>query len=166
MKIDDDHMYHGAALTQIAEHPQFTAINRLTTATGGARSTFRINHNIGIYLKYATSARRPYLEYQFTFVENHLQEIDEIAAKVERAFVVLVCVRAREICCLSAADLRGLVQRRQGAVGFAEDQCTVIATLPKNKKVRVYVNQPNKKGAILGNPLLIARKSFPSVLFE
>jgi len=25
--IDDDHMFHGAALTQIAEHPAFTAIN-------------------------------------------------------------------------------------------------------------------------------------------
>jgi hypothetical protein len=31
MKIADDHLYHGAALLQIAEHAQFTAINRLTT---------------------------------------------------------------------------------------------------------------------------------------
>jgi len=29
MNIDDNHMYHGAALIQIAEHPQFTAINSL-----------------------------------------------------------------------------------------------------------------------------------------
>ena len=29
MKIDDDHMYHGAVLLQIAEHPRFTAINTI-----------------------------------------------------------------------------------------------------------------------------------------
>ena len=29
MKIRDDHMFHGAALIQIAEHPRFTAINSL-----------------------------------------------------------------------------------------------------------------------------------------
>lgn len=29
MKIHDDHLYHGAALTQIAEDDQFTAINAL-----------------------------------------------------------------------------------------------------------------------------------------
>jgi len=27
MRINDDHMYHGAALTQIVEHPTFKAVN-------------------------------------------------------------------------------------------------------------------------------------------
>lgn len=35
MKIHDDHLYHGAALTQIAEHPLFIAINALKV--GGKR---------------------------------------------------------------------------------------------------------------------------------
>lgn len=29
MKMNNDHMYHGAALTQIAEHPEFTAIKTI-----------------------------------------------------------------------------------------------------------------------------------------
>ena len=29
MKIRDEHLYHGAVLNQIAEHPRFTAINTI-----------------------------------------------------------------------------------------------------------------------------------------
>jgi hypothetical protein len=46
MKINDDHMYRGAALTQIAEHPRFTAIN----AFKFSRSAFKANDGIGIYI--------------------------------------------------------------------------------------------------------------------
>ena len=59
MKINDDHMYHGAALTQIAEHPQFTAINAFKHANRPSRSAFRINDDIGVYLKYASKPKGP-----------------------------------------------------------------------------------------------------------
>ena len=54
MKIADDHMYHGAALLQIAEHPRFTAINSIEVSDQKSRSAYRINDNIGIFLKYAS----------------------------------------------------------------------------------------------------------------
>jgi hypothetical protein len=43
-------MYHGAALSQIAEHPAFTAFNAFKNNSGKSRSAFRINDGIGIYV--------------------------------------------------------------------------------------------------------------------
>ena len=40
MKINDDHMFHGAALTQIAEHHQFTAINGIRIGKKLSRCAF------------------------------------------------------------------------------------------------------------------------------
>ena len=57
MKINDDHMYHGAALIQIAEDPRFTAINVFQGGEGVSRSAFRINADIGVFLKYATKPK-------------------------------------------------------------------------------------------------------------
>lgn len=54
MKITDEHLYHGAALTQIAEHPSFTAINGIRIGGKLHRSAFRINDSIGVYFKYAS----------------------------------------------------------------------------------------------------------------
>ena len=68
MKINDDHMYHGAALTQIAEHEQFTAINAFEHGGKTSRSAFIVNHDIGVYLKYAGKPVGRYKEYQFTFL--------------------------------------------------------------------------------------------------
>ena len=50
MKINDDHMYHGAALIQIAEHPQFTAINSFPHDGHASRSAFLVNLDIGMGL--------------------------------------------------------------------------------------------------------------------
>ena len=53
MKINDDHMYHGAALTQIAEHPTFKAVNAFWLNGKKSNAAFRINDTTGIYVKYA-----------------------------------------------------------------------------------------------------------------
>jgi hypothetical protein len=95
VKVNDDHIYHGAALTQIAEHPQFTAINAFKTPGGISRSAFKINDDIGVYLKYATKPKPPHSEYQFTFRKDHLKELQDIAEKVSQVHVALVCVAAK-----------------------------------------------------------------------
>jgi hypothetical protein len=58
-EIEDQHVYHGAALTQIAEDDEFTAINPLDLLGKRLNSAFRINDNIGIYLKYNSVRRNP-----------------------------------------------------------------------------------------------------------
>jgi hypothetical protein len=78
VKVNDDHLYHGAALTQIAEDPQFTAINAFKAASGISRSAFRVNNDIGVFLKYATKAKPPFSEYVFTFHKDHIAELQKI----------------------------------------------------------------------------------------
>lgn len=96
MRVDDDHMYHGAALIQIAEDPQFTAINSFKLAAGVSRSAYRINDDIGVYLKYASKPTPAYREYLFTFQKQHLAELAAIAKATEKVFAALVCVKARQ----------------------------------------------------------------------
>jgi hypothetical protein len=165
MHIHDDHMYHGSALLQIAEHPQFTAINRLVTKDGSARSTFRVNDNVGIYLKYASKPTGRFKEYVFTFSGTHLAELDEISKKASKTFIPLVCVKDREICCLKLDQLRSFIEVRTQAKGAPEGSYTILVTLPKGKQFRVYVNVPGEKKKILGDELIVPRSSFPDVLF-
>lgn len=166
MNIKDEHLYQGAALTQIAEHPQFTAINAFKVKTGISRSSFIVNNNIAVYLKYATSPKKPYDEYIFTFGKKHLAELDKLAKKYEGVFVGMVCVEDREICALSLEQLMTLINRRRAAKKILEEQYTVCATLPKGGKFRVYVTPPGQRKTILGNQLLVARKAFPECLFS
>lgn len=166
MKINQDHMYHGAALTQIAEHPQFTAINAFREGDGISRSAFRINDDVGVFLKYARNPRPSFDEYQFTFSTFQLQELKRIANKVRRVFLALVCVHARQICCLPLNDFDALLDRRKRAVGKEEEQYVLLVTALTRKSFRVYINAPGVRKRMLGKPLIVARTVFPDHLFE
>lgn len=165
MKINDDHMYHGSALTQIAEHPQFTAINAFKTEEGISRSAFKINDDIGVYLKYSSAPKPPYNEYVFTFNREHLSELLLLSKKVSKVFIAFVCVKARQICCLSYPQLLRLIQARANAKGSSETQYSVLITAPQGKSFRVYVNAPGKRNTKLGE-IIISRNDFPDVLFS
>ena len=166
MRVHDDHMYHGSALIQIAEHPQFTAINSLTNRGVVVPTAYRVNNDIAVYLKYASKPTRTYKEYSFTFKESQLQELDEIAEVHPHTFVALVCVKDREICCLGHAQLTDLIDRRQKAKGSREDQYVILVTVPKGKSLRAYVNAPDVRKKFLGKQLIINRNAFPSALFD
>ena len=112
MHIDDDHMYHGAALIQIAEHEQFTAINALTLGKKPVSNWFKINDHIAVYFKYAAEEKKPYGEYVFTFKSEHLRTIRAIAGVHDRVVIALVCVEAREICAITADDLAAMIAER------------------------------------------------------
>ena len=98
MRIDDDHLYHGAALIQIAEDPHFTAINALGADGVALRNAFRVNADIGVLLKYSSSPKGRVKEYQFTFTAEHLAQLDVLASEVASVFVALVWVKGRQIC--------------------------------------------------------------------
>ncbi len=165
MQINDKHMYHGAAIAQIAEHPSFTAINVFKDADRISRNAFRVNDDIAVYFKYATTQTRRHNEFVFTFTADNLDEIRRIANLVPRTFLALVCVKARHICCLTHDKLENLLDRRTQDVGYEEHQYTVLATLEQGKSFRVYVNKSGQKNATLGNPILISRNKFPDDLF-
>ncbi|MEQ8763271.1 MAG: hypothetical protein RL885_05050 [Planctomycetota bacterium] len=165
MKINDDHMYHGAALTQIAEHPQFTAINAFKKAGAVSRSAFRVNDDTGVYLKYASRPKGSYDEYVFTFGQDHLAELDALKKGCTRVFLALVCVHERHICCLPYSEFLKLLAARKNAKGSPEAQYTVLVTAPAGKSFRVYMNAPGKRKTMLGDALIISRNNFPGVIF-
>ena len=166
MKIADAHMFHGAALLQVAEHPRFTAINAIEIQGQKSRSAYRINGTIGVFLKYASKPSKT-CEYVFTFAEDHLQELGEIDDGVmhHQTFIALVCVEDREIACLTWPQLQNMVELREKDKGEPEDQYVVLVTARKGSQLRVYVKSAGKRGTILGEKLLIKRRSFPADLF-
>ena len=166
MKIHDDHMYHGAALIQIAEHPQFTAINSLKGKLADYENAYRINSDIAIYLKYAGKPNKAHQEYVFTFNKPNLAELDAIAKVNGKTFLALVCVDAREVCCLNYSELQTLITRRRKAVGKVEDQYTLLVTAQKNEGLHVYVNAPNTKNKKLEKDIIVSRNAFPNDLFK
>ena len=165
MRIDDNHLYHGAALLQVAEHAGFTAINSIEVLGQRSRSAYRINDNIGVFLKYASRPSR-IGEYPFTFTDEHLQELAAIDEMVESTFIALVCVRDREIACLTLSQLQELVARRRASRGMPEDQYVVLVTAEQGRRFRVYVNMPARRRTILGRPIVVRRRAFPDDLFR
>jgi hypothetical protein len=162
MHIDDDHMYHGAALIQIAEQKEFKAINAFHDIN--ARGAFQINNNIGVYIKHALNATNAHKEYVFAFSAKNISEIENLKDLGHKVFIVLVCIKVRQICCLTIDQFDKLISERERARGESESQYTILVTAHANQQFRVYVNQPRKKNRTLGE-ILVKRKSFPSIIF-
>ena len=166
MKINDDHLYHGAALTQIAEHPQFTAINAVRIGDTVSRSAFRINDSIGVFLKYANEPKPPAHDYIFTFSKANKDELTKLATQSDKLFIAMVCIEDRHICCIEYAEFQMWLQKRQRALEHAEDSSTILIGLPKGKEFRLNMNQPGRRKVYLDKPLLVPRNLYPNVLFE
>jgi len=165
MHIHDDHMYHGAALIQVAEHPQFTAINSLKNKGAVVPVAYKVNDEIALYLKYASKPTASFKEYTFTFHKDHLRELAQINASNAKTFIALVCVKDREIGCISYDQLKSLVERRKADKGGDEEQYVILVTAPKGKGLRAYVNAAGRRKTILGKELIVSRNAFPGALF-
>lgn len=164
VKIRDDHMYHGSALIQIAEHSSFTAINSLKIGRRVISMAYMINDDAAVYLKYASKPNKTLGEYQFTFLVDHLKDLSDIAKRHDKVFVVLVCVADREICYIEYSQLAAMIAARKAAKGSDEEQYTVLVTAPKGKGLRIYMNAPGKKNTTLGSTI-VSRNGFPDVIF-
>ena len=166
MEIRDEHLYHGAALNQIAEHEQFTAINTLKLKGNASRSAFRVNDDIAVYLKYSTAPRGRYKEYKFTFNTSHLQEMKRIAEANEKLHIVLVCVKDRHVCCISYKSLLAMIRERRADHGKNENQYQILVTLKTGEAFRIYMNKPGRRKIMLGKPRKVRRNAFPNSIFE
>ena len=159
-----EHEYIGAALMQIAEHEQFTAINSMQIKGAKINNAFKINNNIGLLCKYASEPNSGG-EYLFTFQEDHLDAIHKIAKHNDHAYFALVCIEDAEICCLSIEDLNTLIDYRKKSAGRDEDVYQILVTAEQGKSLRAYVNAAGKKSTIAGKKITVARNAFPNVLF-
>lgn len=164
MRIDKNHLYHGAALLQIAEDSHFTAINPIWLKKGVARNAYCINDKVAVYLKYASNPTPAYDEFVFNFDRDHLAELEEIARLVPKIFLALVCVSARHICSLPYDDLLELVRGRRTRKEAPEDTYAVLVTAAEGRSFRAYMNVPGVKKTKFGE-LTISRNNFPRTLF-
>lgn len=157
-------MYHGAALTQIAEHPTFKAVNAFWLSGKKSHAAFRINDTTGIYVKYAREPHGSAKEYTFTFTKAHMDELAVLREHCTKVFVVLVCIKNKEICVISYGQLLEMIGLRKKIRADGEEQYQVLVTAPHNKQFRVYVNHPGRKGIMLGQQV-VRRNAFPELLF-
>ena len=164
MKINDDHMYHGAALTQVAEHELFTSINAVRVAGKLSRSAFRVNESIGLYIKYAGKPVGP--DYVFTYSKQNKKELESLNKLCEDVYLALACIKDRQICCVSLTDFRAWLSKRESELGHSEDTSTILVNLPAGKAFRLNMNQPNVRKKYLAKPQIVARNKFPSAMFE
>ena len=164
MKINDDHMFHGAALTQIAEDESFTSINAVRFSRKLSRSAFRVNETIGVYLKYA--GKPVGSDYIFTFSQENKSELKKLDELCESVFIAMVCVKDRQICCISFEEFIKWLNQRRLALGEVESNSTILVNLTKGKAFRVNMNQPGRRNLYLAEPQIVARNRFPSVIFK
>lgn len=165
MKIRIEQQTIGAAIMQIAEHKNFTAINRLKIGGEFVNNGFLINGDIAVVCKYATEPNGAG-EYIFNFNADHIENIQKIQKGKHRLFLALICVDDREICCLTEEEFNTLIANRKKSAKANEDQYQILVTVKKAASLRAYVNAAGTRGRIAGNSLVIARNAFPQSLFD
>lgn len=166
MQIREEHLYHGAALNQIAEHKRFTAINALRVKGKTSRSAFKINDGIAVYLKYCSKPKGRFTEYKFTFNKPQLKELTDIDSVGDNLHLALVCVKDRHICCIPYTMLTDMIAKRQADAGYSEDQYQLLVTLDAGEAFRLYINKPGRRKVMLGSAKKVARNRFPNDLFK
>lgn len=167
MSITLKDMVHGGALIQIAEFPTFKAINSFEPTRGQkSNAAFIINTNTGVYFKYRTNPNKRWKEYSFVFNKANFVELDALKAKFgDRAFVALVCVKAKEVCVLTVNDLYTKRNEREAENGAPEDQYQLLVAVRPRQSFRVYMNAPGVKKTRL-DQTIVNRNDFPKNLFE
>jgi len=164
MKIRLEQKNIGAALMQIAEHPQFTAINALKINGEVVNNGFLVNNNIAVFCKYASEPNDTG-EYVFTFTQEHISNIKK-AKKNYNVFLALICVEDGEICQITDNQLETLIQNRKTSAKKEEEQYTILVTMKSGTRFRVYVNAAGRRGRFAGEKIIVARRAFPDNIFS
>jgi hypothetical protein len=118
-----------------------------------------------IYMKYTEKAsvakrgkcfgNKKELRYKFTFTPRQLKEIRQLDKMAKgKAFVVLICTKAEEICCIPAAGIFELAKTVK-----AKSTLAIHATLANKSQFRYYKGWDTEVSTV-------PRKSFPNVLFD
>ena len=166
MKIDANDLHYGAALKQIADDPSFKSINADRGGGNKSRCSFRINTDVGVYIRSGAEPKTRFKHYVFNFKQDNLREIAALASRCPKTFIVLVCLKNAEICMLHHQKLLDLIELRRREFGGDEEQYNIQVTIPKAQSMRVYMNKPGSKKLIVGKrPITVPRNAFPKRIF-
>ena len=145
MKIQEKDIYHGSALTQIAEDPTFKALNKADARYGH----YQVNTNRRLLVKYSKKERTPW---QFTFTDDDIRTInDDLRRKDDRTFVVLVCGHEC-VAILDAAQINEVLDLSQLAVQWVKIE------LPSGGSMRASGTKGSCRYAV-------KHKDFPEKIF-
>lgn len=164
MKIRTYHQNLGAALIQIAENPNFTAINPLRLRNENIPYAYLINNDTCIFLKYGNEPKETG-EYQFTYTEEQILTIDE-ASEHYNVYIGLICVEEQEICGITADQFWEMIQARRESAGRDEESYQVLVTATPRGQLRVYTNAAGRRGTTALRPIVVPRNKYPDFLFE
>jgi len=137
--------YHGIALCRIVHDDRVNSIKLYPTPSN---SSYMINEEIGIFIKYSTNRMTPW---RFTFKREHRVELHEMYVLLKAVFVVLVC-RDDGIACLNYRELVAVLGEIKEAT-----QWLAVARNPR-EKYRI-------SGSHGGLKHKIADSQFPERLF-
>lgn len=105
MKIQEQDIYHGAALTQIVEHKSFKALNRGSEKYGH----YLVNTNRHVFAKYRKTKRSPWV---FQFNAHDVQALRDTPEAAEHVFLCLICGRST-VCALTRDEIEQLIDLSQ-----------------------------------------------------
>ena len=80
--------YHGSVFAELIDESIIPI--KLFRPDLGNNSYYTLNDKVALYIKHSTKRLTPW---RFTFHTNHVQDMQEIFAKYEYVFLVLVCGR-------------------------------------------------------------------------
>lgn len=90
-RIQDQDLFHGAALTQLVEHPSFKALNKKS----GTYGHYLLNQDRQLFVKYATGKQT----WQFTFSPAEVALMHDHGS--QRATEVILVCGQETICSLT-----------------------------------------------------------------
>ncbi len=144
MKIQEQDLYHGAALTQIAEHKSFKALNRGSTKYGH----YLVNTDRHFFIKYRKPTRSPW---QHTLSADEMKALIAACKKQEHVWLCLVCGNVT-ICALNKAEISTVLDLTSAA------QQWVKVEVPQGGSCHVS----GSNGAL---SKVVPHNSFPEKLF-
>jgi hypothetical protein len=143
MKVQEQDIYHGIALTQLVEHASFKAINKTSKTYG----LYDLNQDRRLFIKYRSNTEEPW---SFTFQPA---EMEVIGAPSERdTFVALVC-GTTTVCALTLNELETLIDLTNAGSQW------VRVEAPPGASMRVL-------GPLGHLPNVVPHNSYPAKLFQ
>ena len=145
MKIQEQDIYHGAALTQIVEHESFKALNKGSSRYGH----YLVNADCHVFVKYSRAENSPW---QYTISPEQLEPIANVAGSTAHVYLCLVCGH-QTICLLGQEQIEELIE-----LGATDSQW-IRVEVPQGGGCRV-TSRLGRLGRV------VPHNAFPSRLFE